>query len=99
MNCKYLFSKEASFPENITEAQKAYIYQFQSITQTAIINRIPDRYLHHINIEEEESLHLIIESMKSKTIPSINRQKEELEQEAAQLGFPRGENLVDFFQR
>lgn len=40
-----------------------------------------------------------MEAIKTKNIRSINKQKEELEQEAARLEYVHGESMKNFFQR
>lgn len=64
--------------------------------QKAIINKIPARYLHHINVEADDLMHLIITEIKEKIIPSIHKQKEEPEQEASKLEYNHSESLKDY---
>lgn len=75
LNLQYLFSKEEMLPANLSDLYKTYKFQFKSIMQTAIINKIPERYMHHINIESSDSLHLIKEEIKLKNHP-LNQQRE-----------------------
>lgn len=98
MNCQYLFSKEKALPANLSDPQKTYVYQFKIIMRTAIINKVPDRYMHHINIDDSDSLYLVIEAIKNKIIPALNKQNEELEQDAARFQYAQGETLKEFFQ-
>lgn len=69
MNCTYLFSKDVDIPTTLTATQKSFVHQCKSVMQTAIINKIPERYTHHINVEEDDSLHQIIEAIKKQDNP------------------------------
>lgn len=54
---------------------------------------MPDRYLHHKNTGDEDSVHLIVESIKTKIIPSVNKQNDALEQEASRITYAHGETF------
>lgn len=50
-------------------------------------------------MDEDDSLRLIIAAIKEKIIPSINKQKEELEEEATKFTYNQGETMKQFSQR
>lgn len=54
--------------------------------------------MHKVKIDDSDSLRLIVEAIE-KILPSINRKKEELEQEASKLEYTPGETLKSFFKQ